>query len=420
MAPGTYRVLVPSHTVQEEWIFLESEDGPLRPGFRIADSDLADFSIISNSAGGPAAREYARQLQVILEALTTASMVIERVEVDSREVEDLPLDQRVLGLEFPIAMEDRDDHLALRRVLSAAQRRIGQQPGRRGGNGNRRIRIHVTSNGLSPDEFVSGLLPVGGALRQPDAARARDVIEQILTLTRLEIEQAIEEWKAIGRDEFLARYGANKAFRYLIHIGGVEFDAKAVVVGALKRCRPGLGNFRASVFNGNATTIAQPLRQLGFDIIDLELDAREVEDDRHEQELRNRVLDAPVERHQLVKARRGQGIFRDNVESREPMCRVTGISNSRYLRASHIKPWRASNDVEKIDGNNGLMLAPHVDFLFDQGFISFEDDGTLLVSEQLDEGTLLVWGIPEILNVGAFSADQAEYLSFHRENVFKK
>jgi predicted restriction endonuclease len=89
------------------------------------------------------------------------------------------------------------------------------------------------------------------------------------------------------------------------------------------------------------------------------------------------------------------------------------------LRASHIKPWRKSSDVEKIDGDNGLMLAPHVDFLFDRGLISFEDDGRLIVSTQIEDGALESWGIPSEVNVGRFSTEQAVYLKFHREHELR-
>ena len=166
-------------------------------------------------------------------------------------------------------------------------------------------------------------------------------------------------------------------------------------------------------------TLEQPSNYLGPEKY-FEIDEIEIEDDRHQCELLNRELAGPVERHQIVKSRRGQGVFRDNVESREPKCRITGVSNPRYLRASHIKPWRKSSDIEKIDGNNGLMLAPHIDFLFDRGFVSFEDDGTLIVSVQIEDGALESWGIPSVVNVGMFSPEQAVYLKFHRENELKR
>jgi len=90
------------------------------------------------------------------------------------------------------------------------------------------------------------------------------------------------------------------------------------------------------------------------------------------------------------------------------------------LRASHIKPWSESNDTEKIDGNNGLMLAPHVDLLFDQGFISFKDNGTLMISKQIDDEVLNLWRIPKALNVGPFTPEQSVYLDLHRKKRFKK
>ena len=403
-----------------EWEYFETQDGRLKPGFQISDSDVADFSVVSNSAGGVVAKDYAKQLQMILEGLTAAEMDLVRVEVDSSETSGLPIEQRTLDIDYPVVMTDVEDHLSLRRRLGAAQEPIGQSPGARGDNRNKRIRMHIRSHGVSSSQLLNGLIPLGGEFRLDTSVVATDVINQIHTLTKQEIQAAIDEWSRDGRKSFFARHKVHSAFKYKIADDDAEFDAKAIVVGALRNTRPQLGEFKTALFNGNALTIAQPLRKLGFDVLDMELDEIEVEDDRHERELLNRGLIGPVERHQIVKSRRGQGVFRDNVESREPKCRITGVSNPRYLRASHIKPWRKSSDVEKIDGNNGLMLAPHIDFLFDRGFISFEDDGTLIVSTQIEDGTLESWGIPAEVNVGAFSNEQAVYLKFHREYELKK
>lgn len=125
-----------------------------------------------------------------------------------------------------------------------------------------------------------------------------------------------------------------------------------------------------------------------------------------------------TERSQLVKARIGQGLFRSRVELTEPRCRVTGIADKRFLRASHIKPWSQSRDFEKLDGNNGLMLAPHVDHLFDKGYISFHDDGSLLASKLLPASVLSAWRIDGVAVHQPFSNEQAAYLSYHRSNVF--
>jgi hypothetical protein len=403
-----------------EWEYLETLEGQLKPGFQVSDSDIADFSIVSNSAGGVVAKDYAKQLQMILEGLTAAEMVLVRAEVDSSETSGLPIEQRTLDINYPVVMSNVEDHLSLRRRLGAAQEPIGQSPGARGGNRNKRIRMHIRSDGVTPSQFLNGLMPLDGEFRLGTSVSATDVINQIHTLTKKEIQEALDEWSRDGRDAFFAHHKVHTAFKYKIAVDDAEFDAKAIVVGALRNSRPQLGEFKTAIFNGNASTIAQPLRRLGFDVLDMEIDEIEVEDDRHQREILNRGLVGPVERHQLVKSRRGQGVFRDNVESREPKCRITGVSNPRYLRASHIKPWRKSSDIEKIDGNNGLMLAPHVDFLFDRGFISFEDDGTLIVSTQIEDGALESWGMPTVMNVGVFSPEQAVYLKFHRENELKR
>ena len=156
-----------------------------------------------------------------------------------------------------------------------------------------------------------------------------------------------------------------------------------------------------------------------FDDLAIFLADNEVEDDLHESDIIQRTNLGPLEKENLVKSRRGQGIFKTNVKMMEKECRVTKLKDKRYLIASHIKPWKDSNDAEKIDGNNGLLLSPHVDKLFDSGMISFADNGDLMVSSKLNMDVLKIWGIRENLNVGSFSLNQMKYLKFHREKRFK-
>jgi putative restriction endonuclease len=56
------------------------------------------------------------------------------------------------------------------------------------------------------------------------------------------------------------------------------------------------------------------------------------------------------------------------------------VTNPIHLVASHCKPWRDSSNEERINGENGLLLTPTIDHLFDRGFIGFEDNGTLILS----------------------------------------
>lgn len=124
-----------------------------------------------------------------------------------------------------------------------------------------------------------------------------------------------------------------------------------------------------------------------------------------------------TEKRQLVNARVGQGLFKNNVRLNEHACRITGVQQLHHLRASHIKPWRESTDEEKLHGCNGLLLAPHVDHLFDRGFISFESSGDLVISDKMEPEVLSAWSIAVPRNVGIFNADQKHFLEYHRDHV---
>lgn len=127
-----------------------------------------------------------------------------------------------------------------------------------------------------------------------------------------------------------------------------------------------------------------------------------------------------TQREAIIQARIGQGQFRRNVARIEKHCRVTGVSEPTHLRASHSKPWRTSTNEERLNGENGLLLTPTIDHLFDRGFISFEGGGELLISPVARQVSLQRLGIPygTRTNVGSFSSGQKEFLSYHRENVF--
>lgn len=121
----------------------------------------------------------------------------------------------------------------------------------------------------------------------------------------------------------------------------------------------------------------------------------------------------------LFAARVGQGKYRKNVLEIEKSCRLTQLDDPDFLVASHIKPWRVASNEERLDGSNGLMLAPHVDRLFDRGWISFEDDGTLLVANSKASAALHKWGLGTVQNVGPFTPAQCVYLEYHRREIYK-
>ncbi|MNH06941.1 hypothetical protein D3C79_663210 [compost metagenome] len=150
--------------------------------------------------------------------------------------------------------------------------------------------------------------------------------------------------------------------------------------------------------------------------------AQELEDlvecDAIEQVIRQDTELPPTEREQLVRSRVGQGLFRLRVLKVEKSCRITNVADERFLIASHIKPWKDCSNIERLDGHNGLILAPHVDKLFDRGWITFQDDGSLLVADTA-KIVISAWGLADVVNAGEFSPQQRHYLAYHRSEVYK-
>ncbi|WNI64763.1 HNH endonuclease [Enterobacter asburiae] len=120
----------------------------------------------------------------------------------------------------------------------------------------------------------------------------------------------------------------------------------------------------------------------------------------------------------LIQARIGQGNFRAECLRLYPACPVTGITFQPLLRASHIKPWSACQTAkERLDPYNGLMLAAHIDTLFDSGWISFANEGDVLISNHLDFDTCDKLSLPE--RIIALPKPSYNYLQWHWQNVFK-
>ncbi|MBV9590836.1 MAG: HNH endonuclease [Hyphomicrobiales bacterium] len=166
--------------------------------------------------------------------------------------------------------------------------------------------------------------------------------------------------------------------------------------------------------------------QLRFEVVS------ELLDDAVERRIATSLDIDDTVRNSLIQARRGQGMFRQNVEIIEPACRLTGITNPSLLIASHIKPWRLCQTAEeRLDGMNGFMLTPDADHLFDRGFISFEDNGQVLVSPRVDGHDLRRLGFeqlalerfgfaeaPAVWHTGALAAQKLSYMAYHRDQIF--
>lgn len=125
-----------------------------------------------------------------------------------------------------------------------------------------------------------------------------------------------------------------------------------------------------------------------------------------------------TEQVQISKARRGQGLFKARVANLNPMCRVTGVSEGRLLRASHIKPWKDSDNKERLDGANGLLLSPHIDLLFDKGLLTFLPSGELQIAEALPSYVIDAWHLNDVQDSKPFRKEQWGYLEHHNSVIY--
>ena len=403
----------------------------------------------------------------------------------------------------------------------------------------------------------------------------------IQSLTKAQIEEVLTEWDQISREKFLEIHSVHPAQKYWIKRGDKIYDAKAILVRALRKSNNSLINMSANEFNGNEHTVAKPLRDLGFMVDDfyreprfwwvnqnqtfdeeigggfmwspkrnsngaknqyydnmkevqpgdivfsfcdtrikaigrvtslaqtqpkpefrnsgegwsnegwfVETDFSELDNqirpkdyihkirdllpskysplqqngngiqsvylanvptemaailiqligseasnkidylvdvenvlERPTDDLDNQIVErtdiGAVEQIRLLRSRRGQGVFKRNVMLHEKGCRVTNVTDIRHLRASHIKPWSVSDDQEKLSGSNGLLLSPHIDHLFDGGWISFGDKEDILVSKKITPGLTSAWAIDVDHKIGKFTDSQSEFLEFHRSKIFR-
>jgi len=126
-----------------------------------------------------------------------------------------------------------------------------------------------------------------------------------------------------------------------------------------------------------------------------------------------------TEKQRLVSARIGQGWFREKLIALWQGCAVTKCNEISILRASHIKPWRYSDNQERLDVYNGLLLTPNLDLLFDKGFISFKENGEIIISKKMNTDNILRLGVAHDMKITT-QKQHFSYLKWHRKNIFKK
>lgn len=127
-----------------------------------------------------------------------------------------------------------------------------------------------------------------------------------------------------------------------------------------------------------------------------------------------------TERFAYVKLRANQPLFKNRLKRRNNSCCVTGLKNPSLLIASHIKPWSACENFEKLDPDNGLLLAPHLDKLFDLGFITFNEDGSIRISSDLYTNEREILQVTNELKLRLqMSQETKQYMAYHNKQVFR-
>lgn len=125
-----------------------------------------------------------------------------------------------------------------------------------------------------------------------------------------------------------------------------------------------------------------------------------------------------TERTGLITSRVGQGQYRIKLLDKwDRKCAVTGVDSANILIASHILPWKDSNDEQRLDTENGILLSPSLDALFDRHLISFNDKGEIILSNIISEEHYKSLGVHKKMKLRNVSERMKQYLQQHRERM---
>jgi HNH endonuclease len=120
-----------------------------------------------------------------------------------------------------------------------------------------------------------------------------------------------------------------------------------------------------------------------------------------------------------ISTRVGQNKFRELVIKYWKTCAVTDCDVTSVLKSSHIKPWAVADSLERLDAFNGILLTPNLDDLFDSGFISFKDDGAILIASELTNEACTALGVNSEMRLRKINSAHLPYLDFHRNNIYR-
>lgn len=261
---------------------------------------------------------------------------------------------------------------------------------------------------LTAEEYAQALTvhadAISAAQRAMLIGHAR-AARQRLSMERIALHGGYDNYAAAN-----SQYGRlGRLIATHFNAGGLENQTLALAVGSVDR--DDQGHFVWIM----RPALAEALRMLGWVSTDavplqtLEAVACEIQDEDIER--------APTTRQALINARVGQGLFREQLlDIWQGRCAVTGCALRAVLVASHAKAWKDSDDAQRLDPYNGLPLTASIDRLFDQGLISFADDGALLRKPGLAPDELAHLGLrPDArLRTACLHARHLPYLAAHR------
>ena len=235
------------------------------------------------------------------------------------------------------------------------------------------------------DEIIAALEELGGT------ASLKEITDKIEQNGRLTYIQTNPNWKDNVRATIQRHCSATRSYR------GAE-DVFYSVYG-LGEGYWGLNSFRNILQAGNII----PIEQRQIDAVSS-----------------NEALTA-TQRETIILARIGQGKFRQKIIDKYQKCIITGISDQRLLLASHIKPWRSADNSERISSENGLLLSPLYDKLFDKGLITFRENGTIVVSESLSSDDINLISIDrQTVYLRDMSYELKKNMQYHNDMIFVK
>lgn len=166
--------------------------------------------------------------------------------------------------------------------------------------------------------------------------------------------------------------------------------------------------------------LGEYLLKLAKDTNNISIDIISNEDEEKYIEEIDSILDNfkdETEKERIVRSRIRQGLFKKKLLSKSCRCAICGLNIRDLLIASHCKPWAKANNEERLDVNNGILLCPNHDALFDRGLITFKESGEIIISKEIEKSQYKLLNIDENIRLD-FRKGQLPYIKYHREEEF--